>query len=232
MENPSERLSQNDGSRPARPQDRDIVTPSSASTGVKTADLLSEARAGDLPQLGRLLERYRHYLRVLARIEIGRRLQAKVDASDLVQETLLEAHKHFPRFEGNSEGQFSAWLRQIMAATLANLLRHYCGTQARDIRLERDLAISLDQSSALLDRGLVDPGSSPSPQANRDEQALRLAEVLAALPEDYREVLVLRHFEGLTFPDIAARMDRSLDSVEKLWVRGLAQIRRLMRGVS
>lgn len=193
-----------------------------------TPQLLSEARAGDLPQLGRLLERYRHYLRVLARIEIGRRLQAKVDASDLVQETLLEAHRHFGAFQGTNEGQFAGWLRQIMAASLANLLRHYYGTQARDIRLERDLALSLDQSSVLLDRGLVDPRSSPSHQAHRHEQALLLAGVLAELPEDYREVLLLRHFEALSFPEIARRMDRTLDSVEKLWVRGLAKVRQLL----
>lgn len=196
-----------------------------------TTRLLSEAIAGDLPQLGRLLERYRHYLRVLARIEIGRRLQAKVDASDLVQETLLEAHRHFGSFQGRSEGQFACWLRQIMAASLANLLRHYYGTQARDIRLERDLALSLDHSSVLLDQGLVDPRSSPSHQAHRNEQALLLADVLAELPEDYREVLLLRHFESLSFPQIAQRMQRSQDSVEKLWVRGLARVRRSLGGV-
>jgi len=81
-----------------------------------------------------------------------------------------------------------------------------------------------------LDRGLLDPRSSPSGQAVRRERAVLVAEALEKLPADYREVIVLRHFEGLTFPEIGRRMGRSLDSVEKLWVRGLARVRRLMGG--
>jgi RNA polymerase sigma-70 factor, ECF subfamily len=193
-------------------------------------ELLDLARAGDAEQLGALLEVYRRYLGLLARIEIGRNLQAKCDASDLVQDTLLEAHRNFPRFQGSSETQFVCWLRQIMAANLANLLRRYLGTQGRDVRLERELAVGLDRSSRMLDRGLVTRGSSPSHQASRREQAVLLADALEQLPPDYREVLVLRHLEGLTFPEVSRRMDRSLDSVEKLWVRGLAQLRQVMGG--
>ncbi len=190
--------------------------------------LLHQARSGDSKQLGELLEIYRRYLHLLARIEIRRNLQAKLDASDLVQDTLLEAHRNFPRFQGSSETQFVCWLRQIMAANLANFLRRYLGTQGRDVRLERDLAVRLDQSSRMLDRGLIDRGSSPSHQAARREQAVLLADALEKLPEDYREALILRHLEGLTFPEVSQRMGRSLDSVEKLWVRGLAQLRRVM----
>jgi RNA polymerase sigma-70 factor, ECF subfamily len=193
--------------------------------------LLDQARSGSADHLGQLLELYRHYLRLLARMEIGRSLQAKVDASDLVQDTLLEAHRNFPRFQGTSETQFVCWLRQIMAANLANLLRRYLGTQGRDVRLERDLAVRLDQSSRLLDRGLADRGSSPSHQAARREQAVLLADALAHLPEDYREVIILRHLEGLTFPEVSRRMERSMDSVEKLWVRGLARLRQVMGGM-
>ncbi len=193
-------------------------------------ELLHQARSGNSDQLGRLLEMYRHYLRLLARVEIGRNLQAKLDASDLVQDTLLEAHRNFPKFRGAGETQFVCWLRQIMAASLANLLRRYLGTQGRDVRLERDLAVHLDQSSRLLDRGLVAPISSPSQQASRREQVVLLADALALLPEDYREVIVLRHLEGLSFAEVGQRMGRSLDSVEKLWVRGLARLRQMMGG--
>jgi len=195
-------------------------------------ELLRLARSGDAEQLGRLLEVYRHYLGLLARVEIGRNLQAKLDASDLVQDTLLEAHRNFPRFQGSSETQFVCWLRQIMSANLANLLRRYLGTQGRDVRLERELSVRLDQSSRMLNRGLADRGSSPSHQASRREQAVLLADALEQLPEDYREVIVLRHLEGLTFPEVSRRMERSVDSVEKLWVRGLAQLRQVMEGVS
>jgi RNA polymerase sigma-70 factor, ECF subfamily len=191
-------------------------------------EFLSSARKGDTECLGRLLSLYRDYLRLLARVEIGRRLQSKVDASDLVQETLCEAHKNFPNFRGATEAEFVAWLRQIMASTICGLLRKYLGTHKRDIDLERELRESLDRSSLGMAAGLVDRGSSPSQQASRREQAVLLAEALAKLPEDYREVLVLRHLEGHSFPEISRRMDRTLDSVEKLWVRGLAKLRKVM----
>jgi RNA polymerase sigma-70 factor, ECF subfamily len=190
--------------------------------------LLQEARAGDVATLGRLLEMYRRYLALLARVQIGQRLQGKVDASDVVQETFLDAHRYFAQFRGVSEGQLIRWLRQILAAKTADMLRRYLGTEGRDVRLEREIGDAFDRSGALLDRGLVAPQSSPSQQAARREQGVLLADALGTLPDDYREVLVLRHLEGLTFPEVAQRMGRSLDSVEKLWMRGLARLRQVM----
>jgi RNA polymerase sigma-70 factor, ECF subfamily len=195
-------------------------------------ELLQQVCSGDTERLGQLLELYRHYLHLLARVEIGRNLQAKLDASDLVQDTLMEAHRGFSRFRGSNETQLICWLRQIMTANLSNLLRRYLGTQGRDVRRERELTVHVDQSSRLLDRGLIDRGSSPSQRASRREQAVLLADALERLPEDYREAIVLRHLEGLTFPEVARRMGRSLDSVEKLWVRGLALLRQAMGEVS
>jgi len=187
--------------------------------------IILEAKKGGDPALGALLELYRNYLRLLARIEIGRRLQGKLDASDLVQETFLEAHRHFAGFQGTDEPQFACWLRQILAAKVANLVRHYFGTQGRDVRLEEELAAELDNSSRMIGHELAAPMTSPSQQAVRREQAVLLADALAKLPTDYREVLILRHLEGMTFPEVARRMERTQDSVEKLWVRGLARLR-------
>ena len=189
-------------------------------------ELIAEARAGNPSTLGQLLAQYQNYLRLLARIEIGRRLQGKVDASDVVQETFLEAHRHFPNFQGHASGQFTQWLRAILATTLANTVRHYLGTQARDLRLERELAADLDQSTCALGQMLIDPHSSPSQQVLRGEQSLLVAEAMSRLPEDYQAVLVMRHLEGLTFPQVAERMGRSVDSVEKLWLRGLTRLKR------
>jgi RNA polymerase sigma-70 factor, ECF subfamily len=191
-------------------------------------NLLRLARAGESPALGKLLEMYRGYLTLLARLQINRRLRGKADAADLVQETFLEAHRDFAQFRGTTEAELVAWLRQILVSNLANLLRRYYGTQRRDVRLERDLAIELDQSSRLLDQGLMAPSASPSKQAARREQAVLLAAALEQLPEDYREVLMLRHLDELTFPEVAERMGRTLDSVEKLWARGLARLRRTL----
>ncbi len=196
------------------------------------AKLLLQARQGADTARGELLENYRVYLDLLARVEIGRRLQTKVDASDVVQETFLEAHRNFAQFRGGSEAEFVAWLRGILAARIANVVRHYVGTQGRDIRREQALEINLDHSSRALDRGLISLHSSPSQQAVRHEQGVFLAQALARLPEDYREVVVLRHLEELSFPEVALRMERSLDSVQKLWVRALARLRHLVKDVS
>lgn len=195
---------------------------------VDPESLLHEAQAGDGPSLGQLLELYRRYLALLARVQIGQRLQGKVDASDVVQETFLEAHRNFARFRGTNEAQLVHWLRQILATKLANLFRRYLGTQGRDVRLEREIEANFDRSSCILDRGLVAPQSSPSQQAVRREQAVLLADALGQLPDDYREVIVLRHLEGLTFPEVARRMGRSLDSVEKIWMRALGRLRQLL----
>jgi RNA polymerase sigma-70 factor (ECF subfamily) len=191
-------------------------------------EVLARARTGDEGALGRLLESYRAYLTLLARLQIGRRLQGKADAADMVQETLLEAIRHFDQFRGGTEPELVAWLRQILAACLAHLVRRYYGTQARDVRLERMLEDELDQSSRAIDRGLVAEQSSPSQSASRREQAVLLADALERLPPDYREVIILRHLEGLTFPEVATQMGRSLDSVEKLWVRALPRLRRAL----
>lgn len=188
-------------------------------------ELLQQVRAGKAGVLGQVLERYRRYLTLLARIEVGRHLRSKLDASDVVQETFLEAHRHFDHFQGASEPQLVGWLRQILAGVLANQVRRYLGTQARDIRLEQQLADNLDRSSAALEGALAASITSPSQQAVQREQGVLLADALAGLPEDYREILILRHIEGLTFPEIAQRMERTIDSVEKLWLRALGKLR-------
>ncbi len=193
-----------------------------------TESLLDQARAGDAEALGQLLESHRGYLTVLARVQIGRRLQGKVDAADVVQDAFLGAYRDFKQFRGTTEGEFLAWLRQVLAFVLANLVRHYQGTQRRDVRLERQLAVELNQSSHALDRGLVAQQSSPSQQAASREQSVLLAEALARLPDEWRDLLILRHLEGLTFPEVAERLGRSIDSVKKQWPRALAKLRRAM----
>jgi RNA polymerase sigma-70 factor (ECF subfamily) len=178
------------------------------------------------------LERYRGYLGLLARLQIGRRLQRKVDAADLVQETFLKAARDFQSFRGTTAEEWANWLRQILACSTANLVRRYLGTRRRDQRLERELAADMDQSSRALDGGLFARGSSPSQRVVRREQALLLADALNQLPDDYREVLILRHLEELSFPDVAGRMGRSLDSVKNLWTRALARLRRTAKGAT
>jgi RNA polymerase sigma-70 factor (ECF subfamily) len=186
--------------------------------------LLRLARSGDPRALGELLMTYRNYLKLLARLQINRQLRSKVDASDAVQEVLVLAQQGFAQFRGSSEPELLAWLRQILASSLASLNRRYFGTQARRADLERDLQRELDQASGALDARLL-VQSTPSQHAAEREMSVLLADSLARLPERYREVLVLRHMEGRTFPDIAQRMGRTVAGVKNLWARGLAKLR-------
>lgn len=192
--------------------------------------LLRCAREGDGERLGRLLDRYRAYLVLLARLQIGPSLRSKIDDSDIVQETFLQAHRAFAQFQGETESELVSWLRRVLASRVAKQVRRFHGTGRRDVKLEREIEASLDRSSMALDRGLVAPNSSPSSRAARREQGVLLADALERLPEDYREAIVLRNLQGLSFPEVAARMGRSVGSVEKLWMRGLARLRGAMQG--
>jgi RNA polymerase sigma-70 factor, ECF subfamily len=188
--------------------------------------LLHQARLGSRSALGQLLESYRDYLGLIARLQINRRLQGKVDAADVVQETFLTAHYYFSHFQGTTEAELIGWLRQILASRMGDLFRRYCGTKRRNVRLEQELARELDQSSRILDQALVAKQSSPSQQAARREQAVLLADALGRLPKDYREVIILHQLEDLSFPDVARRMDRTIAGVKNLWIRALARLRR------
>jgi RNA polymerase sigma-70 factor (ECF subfamily) len=158
-------------------------------------------------------------------MQVEGRYQAKFDASDVVQQTMLEAVRAWPDFRGRSHGERAAWLRQILARVLLHEIRHFAGTQRRDVGREVSLEQSLDESSYRLGMALAAPGSSPSAQLDRHEQELRLADALAALPEDYRQVILLRNIEGLPHEEVARRMDRGVGAVRMLWVRALARLR-------
>ena len=189
-------------------------------------DLLNRAQSGDGDLIGPLLEQYRGYLRLLARLDISRRLQGKVDGSDVVQEVFLQAHRSFPEFRGATEAELVAWLRTILATRLANIYRRYYSTQRRDVRLERDLGAELDRSSRAMAEGLVAADSTPSSKAFRRERAVLLADAISRLQADYREVIILHHLEELTLGEVARRMERTVGSVEKLWIRALSSLRR------
>jgi RNA polymerase sigma-70 factor (ECF subfamily) len=191
--------------------------------------MLALARAGDDAARGALLEAFRGYLLLLARLQVGRRLRGKADPSDLVQETFLEAHRDFDRFQGTTEAELAAWLRRVLASNLTDFARRFAGCR-RDVLLERQVEHELDRSSRALDGALVARGSSPSQKAARRERAVRLADALERLPADYREVLVLRHLEGLSFPEAARRLGRSLDGVKNLWARALRRLRAALGG--
>lgn len=187
--------------------------------------LIENAQRGDSNALGELLARYRKYLVFLARSQLHHHLQAKADPSDLAQEVCLAAHHGIAQFQGKTTEDFAAWLRGILTNVIAMQVRRYLGTQKRDPRMEYALDQRLADASGFLQSGLVADVTSPSQHFARNESFLQLAEALEDLPDDYRQVIVLRHVDALAFADVARIMGRSVDSVEKLWVRALGKLR-------
>jgi RNA polymerase sigma-70 factor (ECF subfamily) len=190
--------------------------------------LLNRARGGDAAARGQLLELYRNYLRLMARSLISQPLRARLDGSDLVQETFLKAHREFPRFLGSSEPELTAWLRQILVRSLADQIKQHRAGR-RDYRREEPMAVILDRSSLAIHQALASPVSSPSVHASRREQAVLLADALAKMPADYRDVFLMRNLEHVPFEEIGARLGRSSGAVRMLWTRAIKKLSELMK---
>ena len=176
----------------------------------------------------RTLEHFREYLRLLARLHLDPRLRGKLDPSDVVQQTLLEAYEKREQFRGATEAEWLAWLRTALGHNLADALRAF-GQAKRDVSRERSLEAAVEASSCRLAAFLAAEQSSPSQRAERHERAVRLAEALAALPEDNREALVLHYCEDWPLADIATHLGRTPAAVAGLLKRGLKQLREHLR---
>jgi RNA polymerase sigma-70 factor (ECF subfamily) len=176
--------------------------------------------ANSLPDL----DHYRSRLRLQVEIELSPRLRVKEDPSDIVQQTLLEAHRDLATFRGQTEAELYGWLRTILARNLLNVVRHY-HTQGRDIDLEQRVADRLEQSSMRIDEFLASDQTSPSQQAVHNEQVERLLDGLVALLEGERTALVLKHFQGWSLSQISEHMGRPPDAVAGLLKRGLKKLR-------
>ncbi|QDU56112.1 sigma-70 family RNA polymerase sigma factor [Aeoliella mucimassa] len=190
--------------------------------------LFDHARDGNISSIGTLLHHYRNYLAVLASTQLEPRLLPRVSPSDVVQETLLRAHKNFGQFRGSSEPELLAWLRQILVNNLATFIEQHMLAARRDVRRERSLerlGASLEHSTIQLARMLPAKGKTPSVLVQQQEEAVRLADRLAQLPEDYCRVLVLRNLQELPFEQVAQRMGRSVGASRMLWLRAIDRLR-------
>src|SRR6476659_4268625 len=186
------------------------------------AQWLPAARAGSREALGQVLEAARQYLLGFARQEFDADLRAKNSPSDVVQETFVEAQRAFGQFQGDTETELLAWLRQLLLHRVGKLRRHYRDTQKR--RLAREVALGGDSSSNGPAEGLAANMLSPSGQAMEHEQDQALQAALGRLPDDYRRVITLRYLEDLPFEEIGQLLQRSPDAARKLWARAVERL--------
>ncbi|MFZ5830528.1 MAG: sigma-70 family RNA polymerase sigma factor [Planctomycetota bacterium] len=195
----------------------------SQSHGTKFTRLIAGAKAGDAAARDELFAACRSYLGFLARGQVQTWLQRKVDASDLVQQTMLEAHRGLERFEGCSEKEFLAWLRQILSHNAADFVRRYGGAAKRQARREVPFASPADSLPVGAPEPAA-PGVTPSQELLQLDDALSVAAALETLPPDYQEVIVLRNLERLPFNEVAERMGRSRPAAQMLWMRAIRKL--------
>ena len=186
------------------------------------------AREGKAEALDDLLASYRNYLRLLAATSLDPDVRSKADASDVVQETLLKAHLSFPDFRGTTEGEWITWIRQILVHNLADLHRRF-SLKGRKVSRERSLEAAMDRSSLILRNLVAAAGPSPSQEAERREMSVILADTLAELEPEDREVVILRNLQELDWNEIAKRTGRSPDAARMLWTRALQRVGGLLK---
>ena len=188
-------------------------------------DLIRQARAGDRSALGELLDRYRGYLKGVAERELPARLEARADDSDIVQQTCLSVYRNFHQFAGAEEAEFVAWLQQVLQNNIQEFIRNHTQIQKRAVQRERRLEATDESTGGGFQP--VSPDPSPSQQASRGEEELRLRRNLARLPPEQQEAVRLRHLEGKSLADIASLMGKSPAAAAGLLKRGLQTLRGL-----
>jgi RNA polymerase sigma-70 factor (ECF subfamily) len=200
---------------------------SSTSSAIESA--LAEARS-DVGVLGKLLQRYYNYLRLIAAAQLGRGIARRVSPSDVVQEVMLAAHRDFGGFQGSTAEEFAAWLRTILSRALIREFERHLTAEKRDLRREisldavaRDLESSCAMGASLVSATVDDPATIVSVA----EESRRIADLVARLPDDYQQVVILKNFGGLENHEIARRMNRSEQAIRLLWMRALRRLRQL-----
>ena len=204
----------------------DFSTVDSSDGGFALEQLIERAQSGDMDARNTLFEKCRNYIGFLARSHVESWIQAKVDSSDLVQQTLLEAHTGFEKFQGQSEGEWLAWLKQILRHNATDYVRRFGATKRK---ASREVAIGFTESFRATGAAeLEDGGESPSQVLARREQEIEVADALATLPDDYQEIILLRNLQRLPFDEIAERMGRSRPATQMLWMRALRKLQSVL----
>ena len=189
---------------------------------------LCQAKGGNTDALGRLLGAYMNYLKTLAQAQMDERLKRRIGASDVVQETLLEAHRDFLQFVGRTPAEFSGWLRTILINNMKRAIECHLMTAKRDVRRElslEDLNRKTNQSAARLESLLMAPNRSVGSEAQMHESLIRLSDSIAKLSAEHREVIILRHIQGMPFKEIGERLNKTSGAVRMTWMRAIEKLR-------
>jgi RNA polymerase sigma-70 factor (ECF subfamily) len=192
-------------------------------TASSVARCIRLAREGQREALAQILDAYRNYLRLIAATCFERQLRGKADPSDVVQDALVKVHANFHEFRGATERDLLAWMRAILARLLTDLHRRFEGAE-RQVGRERSLEDVVDRSSLVLEGLLANRQESPSSRARQREQSVLLADALARLGPNDREVITLRNLLELEWEEVARRMGRSADAVRMLWTRAVRRL--------
>lgn len=183
-------------------------------------DLLDRAKRGSPDAIGQIFEAARAHLLQLADRELPEMLRAKIGPSDVVQETAVEMHRDFDRFTGTTAEEVFAWLRGILRHNLLDAVRHYRDSLKRNVKLE----VRLGTEPVQEDSAFIQLNRAPDGSAIRREEAATVSMVMARLPTDYRRVLELRYWHGMSFVEIGPQLGRSPDSTRKLWYRAMERL--------
>jgi RNA polymerase sigma-70 factor (ECF subfamily) len=189
---------------------------------------LCQAKGGNTDALGRLLGAYMNYLKTLAQAQMDERLKRRIGASDVVQETLLEAHRDFLQFVGRTPAEFSGWLRTILINNMKRAIECHLMTAKRDVRRELsldDLNRKTNQSAARLESLLMAPNRSVGSEAQIHESLIWLSDSIANLSSEHREVIILRHIQGMPFKEIGERLNKTSGAVRMIWMRAIEKLR-------
>ena len=187
------------------------------------------AREGQQEALNELLEAHRNDLRVLAASCLHREMQGQADSSDVVHESLLEVHENFRHFRGTTELEWMAWLRKILVNHLTDFQKGF-RRDRRNVDREQRIESVVDRSSAMLRNFGAAPGSSPSQEAQRREAAALVADAIAELDPDDRDVVILRNLHELDWNAVGERTGRSPDAARMLWARAMQRVGGLLKG--
>jgi RNA polymerase sigma-70 factor (ECF subfamily) len=196
-----------------------------AADSAETQALLRLVRTGDRAAFDRLFALYRPYLRQVIELRLDRRLRARIDPSDVVQEAQLEAYRRLPDYVARRPMSFRLWLRKTAHQRLLMLRRCHLGAARRDAAREVPWP---DDSSVQLARQLLAPDPTPSQEVAGREQARQVREAVARLPAADRQILVLRNLEGLSNTEVAELLRVDPATASRGYGRALLRLRELL----